>query len=103
MRNLILAAMLLALLQILSTKPDRVHAQVDSNHLFIEPGTTILRDPATGFQIHGKVMIDCRSGEVWGFPTISTAPYPVVLSQKEAPISKPIYLGKFDLSVMRSR
>ena len=62
-----------------------VHAQSDFAHLYIEPGTTMLRDPDTGGQIQGKVVIDLRTGSVWGFPTATPAPYPVVLSRREPP------------------
>ena len=81
----------------------RVHAQADLSDYYIEPGTTVLRDPDTGVQTQGKVVIDRRSGDVWGFPTATSAPYPVVPSRKEPPVSKPIYLGKFDFAAIRSR
>lgn len=82
--------------------PPRVEAQSDRAYLFVEPGTTIIRPPdgASG-QIQGKVVIDLRSGDVWGFPTTSTAPYPVDLARSEPPVSKPIYLGRFDFGAMR--
>ena len=54
-----------------------VHAQTDYSHLYIEPGTTILRDPVNGGQVQGKVVIDRRTGDVWGFPTASSAPFPI--------------------------
>jgi len=80
-----------------------VHAQMDFNHVYVEPGTTMLRDPDTGPQTQGKVVIDRRTGDVWGFPTASSVPYPIVPARKEPPVSKPIYLGKFDFASMRSR
>jgi hypothetical protein len=51
--------------------PVSVRAQSDARDLFIEPGTTLIRDPDTGVQVQGKIVIDRRSGEVWGFPTAS--------------------------------
>ena len=81
--------------------PAAVEAQSDSSYLFIEPGITVIRDPDTGSQVQGKVMIDRRNGDVWGFPAASTAPYPVVQSSKQPPVSKPIYVGKFDFAAMR--
>ena len=80
-----------------------VYAESDFSYMFIDPGTTILRDPDTGAQIQGKVMIDRRNGDVWGFPTASSAPYPVVQSYKEPPLSKTLYLGRFDFSAMRRK
>ena len=81
--------------------PAKVEAQSDFSYLYIEPGTTLIRDPNTGVQQQGKVMIDRRNGDIWGFPTASSAPYPVVQGPKEPPVSKPVYLGRFDLSAMR--
>ncbi|MBC7924114.1 MAG: hypothetical protein H7039_00505 [Bryobacteraceae bacterium] len=80
--------------------PPSVQAQTD-RQLFIEPGTTILRTPDGRGQVQGKVVIDLRTGDVWGFPTASSAPYPVVITSSEPPLSRPIYLGKFDFSAMR--
>lgn len=75
----------------------------DNSHLYIEPGTTVIRDPDSGGQIQGKIVIDRRTGDVWGFPTSTSAPYPVVLSAKDPPISKPTYLGRFDFAAIRPR
>lgn len=99
--------MLLAIVVLLATlalrpaiQPGAVQAQ-SSHDLFIEPGTTILRTPDGRGQAQGKVVVDLRNGEVWGFPTATSAPYPVVQTSNEPPISKPIYLGKFDFTAMR--
>lgn len=81
--------------------PSIVHAQADSPDFYIEPGVTVIRDPASGAQTQGKVMIDRRTGDVWGFPTASGAPYPVVAASKEPPVSKAIHLGRFDLASAR--
>ena len=97
---LLLAALRLATL-ILGIDGASVQAQSDYSHLYIEPGTTVLRDPDNGGQAQGKVVIDRRTGDVWGFPTASSAPFPVVLSRKEPPVSRPIYLGRFDFSAMK--
>jgi hypothetical protein len=78
-----------------------VYAQSNEPLLYIEPGTTIIRNPDDGGQMQGKVVIDLRSGDIWGFPTDTSAPYPVRITRKEPPVSKPIYLGKFDFSAMK--
>jgi hypothetical protein len=78
-----------------------VQAQSDYSHLYVEPGTTIVRTPDGRGQVQGKVVINLRTGETWGFPTASSAPYPVYLSSNQPPISKPVYLGQFDLSAMK--
>jgi hypothetical protein len=84
-------------------RPAIVTAQSDYPHLYIEPGTTTLRKPDGTQQVQGKVVIDLRNGNVWGFPTLSSAPYPVDTTREEPPVSSPMYLGKFDFSKMAAR
>ena len=43
-------------------------------------------------------MIDMRTGDIWGFPTLVEGPYPVDATKTEPPKSRPMYLGKFILS-----
>ena len=81
--------------------PPSVQAEASYSHLFVDPGTTIIRTPDGLGQVQGKVVIDMRNGEVWGFPTATSAPYPVVMTRNEPPVSKPVFLGKFDFSAMR--
>ncbi len=80
--------------------PDSVQAQSSGAQLYVEPGTTMLRSPDGSRQVLGKVVIDLRSGKVWGFPTLAEAPYPVNAISDEPPVSKPIYLGRFDLAAL---
>lgn len=81
--------------------PPPVLAQTDNEHLFIEPGTTMLRRVDGSGQVLGKVVIDRRTGDVWGFPTATNAPYPVAVTSHDPPLSKPMYLGKFDFGAMK--
>jgi hypothetical protein len=67
-------------------------------YLYVEPGTTNLRSPDGNRRVEGKVVIDMRNGDVWGFPTASSVPYPVDTTEKEPPVSAPMYLGRFDFS-----
>lgn len=96
---ILLLLCLLALQPALNTPP--VHAGSDYPDLYIEPGTTTLRTLDGRGQVQGKVVIDRRTGDVWGFPTGTSAPYPVVTTSSEPPHSKPIYLGRFDFSAMK--
>jgi hypothetical protein len=64
--------------------------------VYIEPGVTSLRS-ANG-DVLGKVVVDLRNGNIWGFPTLNRSPYPT--SPSGPPVSSPIYLGKYDLSAM---
>jgi hypothetical protein len=83
-----------------AVNPLPVQAQGDSRNIYVEPGTTLLRQPDGTRQVQGKVMIDLRTGDVYGFPTLSGAPYPVDPINSKAPVSQPMYLGKFDLANM---
>jgi hypothetical protein len=46
------------------------------------------------------VVVDLSNGKIWGFPTWSDKPYPADSTKSTPPISRPFYLGKFDLSVV---
>jgi hypothetical protein len=81
--------------------PDLVQAQTTPPHLYVEPGVLLLRKPDGTAQLKGKMVIDLRSGEIWGFPTLSDVPYPVAPVETTPPVSKPMYLGKFDFSEIR--
>jgi hypothetical protein len=48
--------------------------------------------------VMGKVVINKRTGDIWGFPTGNESPYPITPTKKEPPISKPMYLGQFDFA-----
>jgi len=85
------------------TSPVAASAQSDYRYLYIEPRTTTLRNPNGSAQVEGKVVIDMRNGNIWGFPTLSSAPYPVDNTKNEPPVSAPIYLGKFDFSKISAR
>ena len=88
--------------------PRAAHAQssVSPYPVYIEPGVTMLRAPNGSRQVLGKVVVDLRNGNVWGFPTNAASPYPadtrniVSASSVEVPVSTPISLGKFDFSKM---
>jgi hypothetical protein len=77
-------------------QPSPVRAQSNEAYPFyIEPGVTTLRKPDGSAQLYGKVVIDMRNGDVWGFPTVSQTPYPLDPVQSKPPKSSPMYLGKF--------
>jgi hypothetical protein len=80
--------------------PGPVLAQSDFSYLYVEPKTTLIRAPDGSQQVEGKVVIDLRNGDIWGFPTLSGTPYPVDTLRSTPPVSEPIYLGKFDFAKM---
>jgi hypothetical protein len=81
---------------------DSVQAQDDRPILYVEPGTTTIRTPDGSSQVEGKMMINLRNGDVWGFPTMyAGASYPVDPLNNKPAIAKPIYLGQFDISTIK--
>lgn len=69
--------------------------------LYIEPGTRMLRAPDNNRQVLGKVVVDLRNGNIWGFPTLTQEPYPIdATGSTKAPMSRPFLLGRFDFAAM---
>jgi hypothetical protein len=78
-----------------------VEAQSSEGHPFyIEPGVAMLRAPDGSRQVLGRVVIDMRNGNVWGFPTLTQDPYPAAGTNTTPPTSHPFLLGKFALADM---
>lgn len=94
-----LATILLLILALRSSVT--VQAQAGNGNWYVEPRTVLITAPDGLGQEQGKVMIDLRTGDIWGFPTKSMLPYPVDPVRKEPPIVKPVYLGRFDLAAAR--
>jgi hypothetical protein len=69
--------------------------QGPENSLFIEPGTQLLRAPDGSKQVYGRVVVDLRTGMVWGFPTITQDTYPLDPTKGKAVTSHPFLLGRF--------
>lgn len=81
---------------------DLVQAQTDRPMVYVEPGTTTIRSPDGGSQGEGKMMINLRNGDIWGFPTMyAGAPYPIDSLNSKPAVAKAIYLGRFDFSSMK--
>ena len=78
--------------------PPPVSAQTETPHFYIEPRTTMLHSPAKDRHVTGKVFVDLDTGNIWGFPTITDAPYPIDATKTTPPVSEPIYLGRYDLA-----
>jgi hypothetical protein len=99
---LVVIAVLLGVLVLKAmTHPVSASAQSDNRSLYVEPRTYMLRRPDGRPQVEGKVVIDLHTGDVWGFPTLSSAPYPVDATSSKPLVSEPIYLGRFDFSKMK--
>ncbi len=78
--------------------PVAVQAQDEMYPFYFEPGTYMLRAPDGSKNVLGKVVIDRRNGNVWGYPTLSSDPYPSSGTTTSPVTSHPFLLGKFALS-----
>jgi hypothetical protein len=79
-------------------KPRPAQAQVMADYpLYFEPGVFLLRAPDGTSQIYGKVVVDLRSGKIFGFPTYGQQPYPIDITTTKPITSRPIVLGRFAL------
>jgi hypothetical protein len=81
--------------------PEPVLAQSSNSNLFIEPGTHMLRAPDNRRQVLGKVVVDLRSGRIWGFPTNGPQPYPMNTVTSRIEVSRPFEIGRFAFDEMR--
>jgi hypothetical protein len=76
--------------------PQPADAQSGSPYPFyIEPGTQLLRAPDGSKQVLGRVVIDMRTGKVWGFPTYGQDTYPINPMSSKPEVSHPFELGRF--------
>jgi hypothetical protein len=84
----------------LRTPPTTQAQSSDIYPFYIERGTRMLRAPDNGRQVLGKVVVDLRNGNIWGFPTLTQEPYPIdATGNTKAPTSHPFLLGKLDFAV----
>ncbi len=96
---LALIAVLLVVVLIRPTLlPSVVYAQPEVYPFYVEPGFTTIRKTDGSLQTYGKVMIDMRNGDIWGFPTVAQQSYPVDTTKTTPPKSYPVYLGQFVFS-----
>jgi hypothetical protein len=97
--NLLLLLIAIALIAIAVRPylaPHAAQAQTEGPYpYYVEPGTQMLRASDGSKQVYGRVVVDMRSGKVWGFPTISTDTYPFNPVDPKPQTSHPFYLGRF--------
>jgi hypothetical protein len=82
------------------TLPAALADSSEAHQIYIEPGVVMLRAPDGTRQVFGKVVVDLRNGNIWGFPTLSQDPYPAAGANTNSPTSRPFLLGKFALADM---
>ena len=80
-------------------QPPPVRAQDGMPYPFhIEQGVATLRKP-DGTTTWGKIVVDMRNGDVWGFPIkAQNTPFPVYGPSDTPKVSHPMYLGKMAFS-----
>src|SRR5580698_7415366 len=62
---------------------------------YIEPGVQMLHRAGVTENLYGRVVIDMRSGKIWGFPTGTIDTYPTNALDTKPITSHPLYLGEF--------
>jgi hypothetical protein len=76
--------------------PDSAHAQNTAAYpVYIEPGVQMLKSSDGSKQLYGRVVVDLRTGKIWGFPTMTTDPYPFNAMNSKPQTSHPFELGRF--------
>ena len=104
MMLIIIAALLAAIAFRPLFSPPPVSAQTEeAAWLYFEPGVTTIRTPDNRTQVWGKVAIDLRNGNAWGFPTQQNDVYPRDPTQTAPVVSQPLYLGRYNLQPLRNR
>jgi hypothetical protein len=97
--NVLLSVIAVALVAIVArpyVAPPPVAADSTAAHaLYIEPGVQNLRYPDGTGQVYGKVVVDLRTGKIWGFPTGTVDPYPSYPLDSKPAVSRPFALGRY--------
>jgi hypothetical protein len=76
--------------------PGAAHAEGSAGYpVYIEPGVQMLKTADGSKQLYGRVVVDLRTGKIWGFPTITTDPYPFNALNSKPQVSRPFELGRF--------
>lgn len=70
--------------------------------VYIEPGVQMLKSSDGTKQVFGRMVVDLRTGKIWGFPTVTTDPYPFNALETKPVISHPFELGSFAFDEMQS-
>ena len=97
----LIAISLMALVARPYLAPAAVHADEKSfDPMYFEPGVYMLRK-AQGGQVLGKVAINLRTGNVYGFPTTTSDPYPASPIDNKPQLSHAIPLGRFAVEEAR--
>ena len=76
--------------------PSPAHAESGAAYpVFIEPGVQMLKASDGSKQVYGRMVVDLRTGKIWGFPTVTPDPYPFNALNSKPQTSHPFELGRF--------
>jgi hypothetical protein len=76
--------------------PHVAHAENAAAYpVYIEPGVQMLKSSDGSKQVYGRMVVDLRTGKIWGFPTMTTDPYPFNALNSKPQTSHPFELGSF--------
>ena len=76
--------------------PHAAHAENATPYpVYIEPGVQMLKSSDGSKQLYGRMVVDLRTGKIWGFPTMTTDPYPFNALNSKPQTSHPFELGNF--------
>jgi len=97
--KLLLSVIAIALVAI-AIRPFRTPAPAQAQSgaaypVYIEPGVQMLKTADGSKQVYGRMVVDLRTGKIWGFPTITTDPYPFNALNSKPQTSQPFELGRF--------
>ncbi|HWQ53531.1 MAG TPA: hypothetical protein VN442_07590 [Bryobacteraceae bacterium] len=76
--------------------PRQVQAQDSTPSLQFDEKLSRIEAPDGSASLLGRIAIDRKTGNIYGFPT-DAAGYPRTFSKDKPAISRPILLGRFDL------
>jgi hypothetical protein len=89
-----LALTAIAIRPYIQPAPAQAESQL-ARPFYIEPGVQMLRQPDGSGQSYGKVVIDMRTGKIWGFPTGTLDTYPSNPLEGKPVTSHPMALGRY--------
>lgn len=96
---LVIAIALLAIAVRPYIVPAPAHAEITQPYpYYIEPGTFNLR--FKDGSVLGRVVVDMRTGKIWGFPTNTTDSYPIDNMEFKPLTSHPFLLGRYAFEEM---
>jgi len=74
--------------------PQAVQAQSADGYPFLSSPDTPRCAPDGSRQVTNKMVVDLSNGDIWGFPTLTSSPYPIDTTVSTPPTSRPHVPGQ---------